>query len=44
MVEYLQKPLKYEAIFKKYSQRKFMKGSVFVKDWIESNQDNLLPF
>jgi hypothetical protein len=36
MLEFLSRPTKFEAIFKKYSQRKFMKGSVFVKDWIAS--------
>lgn len=36
MLEFLSKPTKYEAIYKKYSQRKFMKGALFVKDWIVS--------
>lgn len=34
MLEYLRKPTKYEAVYKKYSSRKFMKASVFVKDYI----------
>ena len=37
MLDYLEKPVKYEALYKKYSQRKFMKGSIFVKDWIDAN-------
>jgi hypothetical protein len=43
MIEFLKKPIKYEAIFKKYSQRKFMKGAIFVKDWIKNNSRNLHP-
>jgi hypothetical protein len=35
MLDYLGKPVKYEALFKKYSGRKFMKGAIFVKDWME---------
>jgi G2/mitotic-specific cyclin 1/2 len=43
MLEYLQKPVKYEAVFKKYSQRKFMKGAIFVQSWIAENRDQLHP-
>jgi G2/mitotic-specific cyclin 1/2 len=35
MLDYLSKPVKYEALFKKYSSRKFMKAAIFVKGWIE---------
>jgi G2/mitotic-specific cyclin 1/2 len=35
MLENLKKPVKYEAMFKKYAQRKFMKASVFCKEWVE---------
>jgi hypothetical protein len=38
MLDFLGKPVKYEAMYKKYSQRKFMKGAIFVKDWIESHK------
>ena len=34
-IEYFQTPIKYEAIFKKYSSKKFMKASLFVRDYIE---------
>jgi hypothetical protein len=40
MLDFLSKPLKYEAMYKKYSQRKFMKGAIFVKDWIESHKSS----
>lgn len=43
MLEFLKRPVKYEAIFKKYSQRKFMKGAVFVKDWVENHLQSLHP-
>eukprot|EP00842_Homolaphlyctis_polyrhiza_P004709 jgi/Hompol1/5239/HPOL_004272-RA len=37
MTDYLAKPLKYEALYKKYSARKFMKAAIFVEDWISRN-------
>ena len=37
VMDNLVKPTKYDAIFKKYSSRKFMKASIFVKDWIEKH-------
>jgi hypothetical protein len=40
LLDFLSKPTKYDAIYKKYSQRKFMKGSVYVKEWIASNLKN----
>ncbi|KAJ3371067.1 G2/mitotic-specific cyclin [Kappamyces sp. JEL0680] len=42
ILEFLVKPVKYEAIFKKYSQRKFMKGAVFVQEWIATRKDGKL--
>jgi hypothetical protein len=30
---------KYDSIFKKYSQRKFMKASIFAQDWVKKAQD-----
>lgn len=33
-ISFYQKPMKYDAVFKKYSSRKFMKASIFVKDYI----------
>ncbi|KAK9729358.1 G2/mitotic-specific cyclin [Basidiobolus ranarum] len=37
ILDYLSKPLKYEALYKKYSSKNLMKISVFVKDWIAKN-------
>ncbi|KAL2919153.1 G2/mitotic-specific cyclin [Polyrhizophydium stewartii] len=34
MLDYLEKPVRYEALYKKYSGRKFMKAAIFVEDWI----------
>ncbi|KAI8896292.1 cyclin-like protein [Globomyces pollinis-pini] len=42
LLQYLSKPTKYTGLFKKYSQRKFMKGALFVKDWIETHSDGRL--
>ena len=38
MLDNLKRPMKFEALFKKYSSRKFMKASIFVKGWIEENE------
>lgn len=38
MLDFLSRPVKYEAMFKKYSSRKFMKGAIFVKDWISERK------
>ncbi|CAB46666.1 G2/mitotic-specific cyclin cdc13 [Schizosaccharomyces pombe] len=37
MINYLQKPVQHEAFFKKYASKKFMKASLFVRDWIKKN-------
>ncbi|KAI9000306.1 cyclin-like protein [Gaertneriomyces semiglobifer] len=37
MVEYLREDVKYEALDKKYSARKFMKVSVFARDWTKQH-------
>ncbi|EPX73446.1 G2/M B-type cyclin Cdc13 [Schizosaccharomyces octosporus yFS286] len=37
MINYLQKPVRHEAFFKKYASKKFMKASLFVRDWIKKN-------
>ncbi|KAJ3266006.1 G2/mitotic-specific cyclin [Blyttiomyces sp. JEL0837] len=39
MLNYLRKPCKHESLYKKYASKKFMKASVFVKDWVEKNYD-----
>lgn len=38
MLDYLKKPTKHEALWKKYASKKFMKASIFVRDWIEKQQ------
>ena len=38
MLDNLKKPTKYESLYKKYSSRKFMKASIFVRGWIEEQQ------
>jgi hypothetical protein len=35
MSETLLTPSKYEALFKKYSSRRYMKAAIFVKDFME---------
>lgn len=37
MIAYLSAPLKYEALYKKYSSKKFMKAAIFAQDWIDRN-------
>ncbi|KAK9723354.1 G2/mitotic-specific cyclin [Basidiobolus ranarum] len=37
LMDNLSKPMKYEAIFKKYAGKKFMRISLTVKDWISKN-------
>ncbi|EEB08965.1 G2/M B-type cyclin Cdc13 [Schizosaccharomyces japonicus yFS275] len=37
MISYLQKPVQHEAFFKKYASKKFMKASLFVRDWVKKN-------
>lgn len=37
MINYLSKPTKHESFFKKYASKKFMKASIFAKEWIEKN-------
>ncbi|KAJ3110239.1 G2/mitotic-specific cyclin [Phlyctochytrium bullatum] len=38
MLDYLERPIKYEALFKKYASKKFMRASVYVKDWMEKRR------
>ncbi|KAJ3164165.1 G2/mitotic-specific cyclin [Irineochytrium annulatum] len=38
MMDFLEKPQKHDALFRKYSSKKFMKVSLFVKDWIEDRR------
>ncbi|CAG8696422.1 12990_t:CDS:2 [Rhizophagus irregularis] len=37
MLQYLMKPTKHEQLYKKYAAKRFMKASIFVKDWISKN-------
>ncbi|KAI8369298.1 cyclin-like protein [Radiomyces spectabilis] len=34
MLDYLAQPVQHDAFFKKWSSRRFMKASVFVRDWV----------
>ncbi|KAI8849719.1 cyclin-like protein [Chytridium lagenaria] len=38
MIDYLERPTKYEALFKKYGSKKFMRASIFVKEWMEKRR------
>ena len=38
MVTYLEAPLKFEALFKKYASRKFLKVSIFVREKVEKGE------
>ncbi|KXS14303.1 hypothetical protein M427DRAFT_99746 [Gonapodya prolifera JEL478] len=41
MLQYLrQTPPRHEALFRKYASKKFMKASLFVKDWVERQSAN----
>ncbi|KAJ8327952.1 G2/mitotic-specific cyclin [Batrachochytrium dendrobatidis] len=42
VLDYLSKPVKYEALYKKYSARKFLKVAIFVEDWIAKQKDKNL--
>ncbi|CAO3569140.1 unnamed protein product [Mortierella alpina] len=45
MVFYLRKPVKVESfIFRKYSTKRFMKASIFVREWIHSTRDEVNMF
>ena len=37
MISLLRSPVKYEAVFKKYSSKKFMKASLFVQEYAIQN-------
>ena len=41
MLQYLAEPIKYEALYKKYSAKKFMKAAIFAKDWVDRHQGQL---
>ena len=34
MLDFLNKPCNYEALYKKYASKKFMKASIFVREWL----------
>ncbi|KAF9945579.1 G2/mitotic-specific cyclin, partial [Mortierella alpina] len=45
MVFYLRKPVKVESfIFRKYSTKRFMKASIFVREWIHSTRNEMNMF
>jgi G2/mitotic-specific cyclin 1/2 len=37
MIDFLSHPTQHDAVYRKYSGKKFMKASVYVRDWIESH-------
>ncbi|KAJ3081989.1 G2/mitotic-specific cyclin [Quaeritorhiza haematococci] len=37
-LDYLSQPCKHEALYKKYASKKFMKASIFVRDWMEKRR------
>lgn len=39
MMEYLEKPCKHEALYKKYASKKFMKASIFVREWLAKQNE-----
>ena len=39
ILDFLSQPTKYEAVYKKYAGKKFMKCAIFVKDWIEKKMN-----
>jgi hypothetical protein len=41
MVDYLSAPVKYEALFNKYSAKKFMKAAVYAQDWVRRHQGKI---
>lgn len=43
MLDYLQKPVRHEAFYKKYASRKFIKSSLYVTQWVQS-EENLAQF
>ncbi|BFZ64819.1 G2/mitotic-specific cyclin [Saitoella coloradoensis] len=40
MMEYLYGPVKHEAFYKKYANKKFLKASIFVSDWVSKLEDD----
>jgi len=38
MLTFLGKPSKFTAVWKKYAQRKYMKGAIFVDEWVKSRR------
>ncbi|KAI8911103.1 cyclin B [Gorgonomyces haynaldii] len=41
MLQFLATNQKYEALYKKYSAKKFMKAAIFAKDWIERHHGQM---
>ena len=39
MLDYLQKPVQHEAFFKKYASRKFIKSSLYVREWVKKPEN-----
>ena len=39
LIDALRKPVKFEALFKKYASKKFIKASLYVRDWCKKDQN-----
>ncbi|KAI9206045.1 cyclin-like protein [Polychytrium aggregatum] len=39
MIAYLSRPTKHEGLFKKYAARKYMKASIYARDWIHKQNE-----
>ena len=43
MIDYLQKPIRHEAFYKKYASKKFIKASLYVTHWV-AKEENVALF
>lgn len=43
LIEFLKKPLTYEAVYKKYALKKMMKASLFVAEWMKRHHNVSIP-
>ncbi|CCG83623.1 Cyclin B [Taphrina deformans PYCC 5710] len=43
MIDYLTKPVRHEAFYKKYASKKFIKASLYVTQWV-NKEDNIAQF
>lgn len=43
MIDYLSKPIRHDAFYKKYASKKFIKASLYVTQWV-AKDDNVAQF